>query len=169
MRHLVLSALLLGLALPVAAQQPRPTPERLRQQIAERFMATYRQHAGLTDEQFARFQDVARTSWEARMQGDQRRRELFQALEGQMRPGVAANPDSVSRVLDALVVLERTRATRGEADMQAYAQFLSPVQRGQLLIMMTRFEHQVEQIMQQRMERMQEGMPGQRRNELPDF
>ena len=172
MRRVVLSAVVFLLALPVAAQQGRPTPERLRQQITERFMTMYRQQAGLTEEEFGRFESVARASWEARTQEDQRRRELFQALEGQMLPGVAADPAVVGRTLDGLMALERQRAERAQTDMDAYAQFLSPVQRAQLLIMMTRFERQVDQIMQQRMERMNPrempgGAPLPRRNDRP--
>jgi AmiR/NasT family two-component response regulator len=163
MRWTVLIGAVAMVIAPLGAQQQRPNPERLRAQIAERFMTTYRQQAGLTDDQFTRFERVARASWDARTREDQRRRMLFMALEGQMRPGMAASQDSVGRILDGLMALERERHARAEADLQAYAEFLSPVQRAQLLIMLTRFERQVDQILQQRM-----GEPGMRRNPPPE-
>jgi hypothetical protein len=161
----VLLALLAVTAVPLHAQQQGPDPERLRGMIAERFINTYVQQAGLTDEQHRRFHEIARAGWEARMAADQRRQQLLLGLEGQMRPGVAANADSVARLLDGLVQLEVDRAERAQADMRAYAEFLSPVQRAQLLIMMTRFERQVDQIMRQRMEG---HMPPRPRRNNPD-
>jgi hypothetical protein len=68
-----------------------------------------------------------------------------------MRPGVAANEDSVITLIDSLVVLpeQRTRAVR--AEQQEYAEFLSPVQRAQLLLTHRRFEANTQQIMQRRL------------------
>lgn len=154
MRMIVLGAAVAALAGPLVAQRAGPgNPDELRARIAERFMMTYRQQAGLTEEQFQRFQQQARSSWEDRMHDDQERRQLFMALEAQMRPGVAANQDSVARILNGLIAIEERHARRVRADMEAYAAFLSSVQRAQLLIMMTRFERQVEDIMRERMER----------------
>lgn len=137
---------------PVGAQEPDMPPERLRQQIMERFLMNYRQLAGLTEDQFRQFQQVALGSWQARRTLEQRERQLFRALEGQLRPGIAAQPDSVRTLLDSLLAVQETRLAQARRDQEAYAQFLSPVQRAQLVLMTARFEHQIEEILRRRME-----------------
>ena len=150
--RVMMAIVLGGLAAPLAAQQRAPDPEVLRAQVAQRFITAYVQQAGLTEEQHRRFHTLALAAWEHRMATDRRRQALFQALERQMRPGVAADQDSVARLLEGLLQLEAERQARAEADMRRYLEFLTPVQAAQLLMMMTRFERQIDQIMRQRME-----------------
>ena len=152
--------LILGecLAAPLQAQDEPPMAENLRRQVVERFVESYRTQAGLTPEQDQRFRAVVQRSFEQRRQLEQRERALWRSLEGQMRPGVAANADSVSRALDGLLEVQQNRLDRARADQREYATFLSPVQRAQLTLMWTRFERQVEQVMQRRMQ--MQGRPG---------
>jgi hypothetical protein len=150
MRRFWLAGLFLVLGAPLAAQVG-PGPERLREQVMVRFMNNFRNQAGLTDEQFASFQSAARTSWEARAQLQRREREILQALERQMRPGIAADADSVSALIEAAIQVQTDLVTQARADQVAYAEFLSPVQRGQLVLAWVRFERQVEEIVRQRL------------------
>lgn len=154
MRWLMALVTLVALAEPISAQA-RPTPERLREQVVARFIENFRNQAGLTDEQFARFQTVTRRSWRTRRELEQRQRQVLQALEGQMRPGVAADQDSVAALIDALLEIQTGQVARARADQEDYAAFLNPVQRGQLVLSFTRLERQIEQIVRRRMQQQQ--------------
>ena len=110
MRALPLVVLLLGMPVPAFAQGGPPGPERLREQVIQRFIENYRAQAGLTDQQFTQFQAAVRRSWDERRALQDRERAMLRALEAQMRPGVAADQDSVGRLLDGLVQLQADRA-----------------------------------------------------------
>ncbi len=133
----------------VAAQNPAERRE-LRQQVIERFIRNYQTQAGLADEQAAQFQRVLRQSMEANAKLQQRERSAWHALEGQMRPGVAANPDSVIVLLDALVQVAQDRVEQMRGDQQAYAEFLAPVQRAQLTLAWRRLQNQIQRMQQRR-------------------
>jgi len=133
-----------------AAAQGGPPAERLREQVVQRFMENYRNQSGLTDEQFGQLQTVLRRSLEERRASQERERALLRGLEGQMRPGVAAAPDSVTRLLDGLLQLQADRVDLARREQAQLAEFLTPVQRAQLVLALTRLENQIEQITQQR-------------------
>ncbi len=133
----------------LAAQDPAERRE-LRQQVIERFIRNYQTQAGLTDEQADQFQQVLRQSMEANAKLQQRERSAWRALEGQMRPGVAANGDSVIVLLDALVQVAQDRVERMRGDQQAYAEFLAPVQRAQLTLAWRRLQNQIQRMQQRR-------------------
>ncbi len=154
MRRLWLIPMALSiLGVPALAQEPGMGPEQLRQQIMQRFLMNYRTSAGLTDEQFEQFSQVAERSFRARGEFQRREREIIQALEGQMRPGVAADEDSLVVLMDALVELQTQRVEQGRTELAEYAAFLTPVQQAQLVLTMRRFMFQIEGVrrrMQQR-------------------
>lgn len=155
LRSLTLCALFSLGAAALTAQQPRR--EALERQVVERFIANYRAQAGLTAEQDARFRTVAMRSFNQRRERAQRERQLWQALEGQMRPGVAANADSVSKVLDALSASRLAGVEQMRADDREYATFLSPVQRAQLYLQVERLQRNIEDMLRRRM---QQGIGG---------
>lgn len=147
MRTLVLSMIAaLALAGPAAAQNPPMRRQTLQLQVVERFLTNYRAQAGLTDEQFERLQEVLRASFEARNALAQRERDAFRELEGQMRPGVAADEARVTELLDDLVQVQTERAERARVEQQEYAGFLSPVQRAQLTLAWQRLQMQMERV-----------------------
>ncbi len=133
----------------LAAQDPAERRE-LRQQVIERFIRNYQTQAGLADEQAAQFQQVLRQSMEANAKLQQRERSAWRALEGQMRPGVAANGDSVIVLLDALVQVAQDRVEQLREDQQAYAEFLAPVQRAQLTLAWRRLQNQIQPMQRRR-------------------
>jgi len=149
MRTLFLAAILGAVAVPVAAQV-RANPERLREQVVQRFLENYRRDAGLTDEQYGQLEAVVRRQWDARRELQERERALVGALEGQLRPGVAADRDSVARVLDRLTALQRERLERLGVEQDEVKAFLDPVQRAQLVLAFARLERQIQQLLQQR-------------------
>jgi len=147
-------------ATPMLAQQgPPPRVQMLQEQVMQRFLTAYRNQAGLTPSQDRRFSEVFRRSLEERRALQQREQQLWRALEGQMRPGVGANPDSVTKLLDGVIAQRAAQVERARVEQREYAEFLTPVQRGQLVLMMERFQQQVEGIVRRRME-MQGGRPG---------
>ena len=140
-----------------AAAQEAPGPERLRQQIMQRLLEAYRTQAGLTPQQEGRFREVFEQSLRQRQELTRRERELWRALETQMRPGVAANPDSLTKLMDGLLAARAALMDQVRAEQREYATFLSPVQRAQLFIMWERFQRQVEEVQRRRMD--QRGPP----------
>src|SRR5438876_7488138 len=106
MKH-VLFVMLLALALPaLEAQTPSDTSgdaeaEQLRQQIRQRWNARVRQELNLSDDQAARLQGTEQKFTQQRVDLAQRQRAINEALRGQLRPGVAANSDSVRKLMDA--------------------------------------------------------------------
>lgn len=140
-----------------AAAQEAPGPERLRQQIMQRLLEAYRTQAALAPQQEGRFREVFEQSLRQRQELARRERELWRALEMQMRPGVAANPDSVTKLMDGIIVARAAHLDQVRAEQREYAAFLSPVQRAQLFIMWERFQRQVEEVQRRRMD--QRGPP----------
>jgi hypothetical protein len=134
---------------------PGPGAERLRQMVVQRFLDNYRVQAGLTDDQYGKVQSFVRVAFERRRTIQQRQRDLVQSLESQMRPGVAADGDSVTAVLDRLVQTQQDQVDEARAEQRELAQFLTPVQRAQFVLAFTRLEQQIEQVVRRRM-----GAPG---------
>jgi Spy/CpxP family protein refolding chaperone len=153
MRLVVLTGLLMGLTAPLAAQAGPPA-DRMREQVVQRFLENYRHQAGLTDEQFGQVQQVLRRSFEARRDLQERERGLLRSLEGQMRPGVAANSDSVAALIDRLLQVQADRVDLARREQVRFAEFLTPVQRAQLVLAVTRLENLIEDQARQRREGM---------------
>jgi hypothetical protein len=137
-------------ASPLAAQV-RQDPEQLREQVVRRFLDNYRTQAGLTDEQYGQLEAVVHRQWQARRELQERERAIVGSLQRQLRPGVAADRDSVSRLLDQLTTLQRERVERLEVEQGEVKAFLDPVQRAQLVLAWARLERQVQELIQQRM------------------
>jgi hypothetical protein len=77
-----------------------------------------------------------------------------QAMAAQLRPGVAANRDSVSRLIDRLLALRISYAESFRQEDRELAAYLDPVQRGQFLVMRERL---LERVQRARDERLQNG------------
>ena len=153
MRIATLAIGLVALASTAQAQgRPAAGAERLREQVVQRFLENYRVQAGLTDEQYGRVQTIVRGSFERRRAIQEEERGIVQALEGEMRPGVAANEDSVTALLDRLLQIQNKRVEQARAEQREFAQFLTPVQRAQFVLAFARLERQIEQVIQRRME-----------------
>jgi len=122
------------LAAPLAAQQPDGTAntEVLRQRIEGRFAERVKEELGLDQAQATKLREVA-GAWAARRRGyEAEERNLKQAIAEQLRPGIAALPDSVNRLTQRLLDL---RVTYAETYRNEYKElgFLTPVQRAQFV------------------------------------
>jgi hypothetical protein len=144
MRRAILLPLWLAVTAPLSAQDPEVRREMLQQQVVQRFLANYRAQAGLTDGQFEQFREVTRRSFEARADLARRERGVWLALEAQMRPGVAANPDSVVVLLDQALAIQQEQLDQARREQEEYARFLNPIQRAQLAIAWRRLQMQIE-------------------------
>lgn len=150
MRRLSLLAVML-VAAPLAAQQPA-LRQALEQRIIEQFYENYRRQAALTPDQFNRFRTIASRSFQQRRERQQRERGLWMSLEGQMRPGVAANPDSVNKLLEGIVASRLAQVDQLRAEDKEYATFLTPVQRAQLFLAVERFQQNIQEMIRRRMQ-----------------
>lgn len=145
MRTILLIPAFAALAIqPIAAQEPPGRRQQLQQEVMQRFTENYRTQVGLDDEQFARFEETARQSMQRRMEALQRERQLWMALQGQMRPGVAADADSLRTMMAALIDIQQARVDRAREEMTIYGEFLTPVQQAQLMLSLRRLQHQIE-------------------------
>jgi hypothetical protein len=153
MMHRLWSLGLILLASPAVAQNPAPARQELMRQVTERFMENYRQQAGLTPEQNQRFRTIAQRTFQQRRQRQQREQQLWRALELQMRPGMAANPDSVTKLLDEIVASRATAVEEARSDQKEFATFLSPVQRAQLFLAFERLQRNIQNVLQRRLQR----------------
>lgn len=102
--------------------------EQLRMQIEQRFTARVQQELSLTNDQTAKLKDAQerfRPRRQALMQQQMQRR---RALEQQMQPGVAANQDSVRKLMQGLDAgrMEMVRIQQDES--KELGNFLNPVQ-----------------------------------------
>jgi hypothetical protein len=137
---------------------PRPMPDsvqagRLRAEIERRFAERVRTDLGLTDDQALKLKATQERF-------GVRRRELMrqqwlhrQALQRQMQPGVAAQPDSVRVHMDGL------QAGRGEMfkleqdEDREMAGYLTPVQRARFQFMRQRLMERANELRRGREER----------------
>ena len=131
---------LIGLLVLVAGAQPmraqdstsaqRPGSAEMRARIEARFTERVKTELGLTDEQSARLKEVAGGWYDKRRAMEGEERDLRQALSGQLRPGVAANSDSVSRIVNQLLDL-KVKYAESYREENKQLGFLTPVQRAQ--------------------------------------
>jgi len=156
LRAWVILGALLAAPAAAGAQDSMPDPiraERLRQLIEQRFGERLKEELGLTDEQATKLQ-VSLAGLAARrraMEQDERR--MRQALAAQLRPGVAANSDSVAKLVIALTDHRVAYAQTFKDEMRELSTILNPVQRGQYMMLRDRLMQRVQEIMQNRAER----------------
>jgi len=152
-------------SLAAAQVGPRPMPDsvqagRLRAEIERRFAERVRTDLGLTDDQALQLKATQERF-------GVRRRELMrqqwlhrQALQCQMQPGVAAQPDSVRIHMDGL------QAGRGEMlkleqdEDREMAGYLTPVQRARFQFMRQRLMERANELRRGREERGRMGPGG---------
>jgi hypothetical protein len=115
--------------------------DSLRHAIEERFSSKAQERLGLTSEQTARLRTTSQQFGTRRSELRDRGRRLREALAAQLRPGVAANQDSVAKLTDAMIELRMAQAQVARDEIREQAKYLNPVQRAQLYVMRERFTH----------------------------
>jgi hypothetical protein len=95
-----------------------------------------------------------------------RETDLRRAMEAQLQPGVAANQDSLGRMLDAV---SRINVERAQGDQQYLRdlQFLNAVQRTRLIMMQRRLEARVRAIRERQMAPGRQGPMGPGAGPMP--
>ena len=126
--------MLVGSTAPVMAQDstqaPRMGSAEMRQRIETRFTERVKTDLGLTEEQTAKLKQVAGEWFDKRRAMEAEERDLRQALQGQLRPGIAANSDSVTRIMNQLLDL-KVKYAESYREENKQLGFLTPVQRAQ--------------------------------------
>ena len=158
-RSLLAGTMLLAAASRLGAQDD-PDPVRadsLRTIIQERFAHQVQQQLGLTQDQADKMRATARNYFAKRRTLEIQERRLKAALAAQMRPGQAADQDSVARLMDALLDLkvQQVQSYRDELKDMTY---LTPVQRAQFFIMRERLLEAI-----QNAQEMNQEIPARRR------
>jgi hypothetical protein len=117
--------------------------EILRQEVLDRYRTRAHELLRLTPDQAVKFDTAQSRAWAQRKQYMIDRRRVNKALQDQMRPGVAANPDSVSKLLDARRQVTQSLFKADDQEDREMAGFLSPVQRAQYQEFRQRFRERI--------------------------
>ncbi|MBK7596402.1 MAG: Spy/CpxP family protein refolding chaperone [Gemmatimonadetes bacterium] len=135
------------------SQRPGGPPPRaaiLRGQIEETFKRRAVKELALTDDQAARMSRVVQATGERRRLLEEEMRRLQDALDGELRPGVAADADSVSRMIDRMGQNRVAYAESFRDEMRDLQPVLTPIQRGQYLIMRDRLLQRIRELQDNR-------------------
>lgn len=148
-RYLWSLALLLVPFSPALGQRPDSTDPRradsLRHRIEERFASRVQEELGLTNEQTTKLRATSQTYGARRRELRERERSLREALSAQLQPGVAAKPDSVAKLTDAMIELKLASAQATRDEMKEVSKYLNPMQRARLYVMRERFHHRLKE------------------------
>lgn len=152
-----LALVTLATAVPVIAQEPspdsaraRPQLEELRRRVRERYAERIQQELGLTGDQMTRLRATTSTFAGRRREMEDRQRELRAALAGQLRPGIAASPDSVARLTDELMAVRVRYAESFRTEQAELARYLDPIQRAKFTVLRERLLNQAQEFRRRR-------------------
>lgn len=152
----VLCLILAAAAAPgLGAQNPPDTSDdaearELRQELRQRWNERIRQDLRLTDDQAGKLQGTEDRYLQRRREVAERQRAVNEGLRGQLQPGVAANNDSVRKLMDAR---DRNRAALMQLERdedQEISGYLTPVQHARYQMMREQLRRRIEQIREQR-------------------
>src|SRR5213079_1087922 len=146
---------LLAAAVPaLAAQQPADTSEdavqQLQRQLRQRWNERVRHDLNLSDEQAAKLQGTEGKYQQQRRDIAQRQQAVNEALRGQLQPGVAANGDSVRRLMDAREHNRTALAQLERDEDKEIAGYLNPVQHARYQMMREQLRRRIQDIREQR-------------------
>ncbi|MHB1327250.1 MAG: Spy/CpxP family protein refolding chaperone [Gemmatimonadales bacterium] len=166
MSWLFLAGTLIGA--PIAAQQ-RPTGpdperiERVRQAIESRFLRRLSTDLQLDSAQTGKVGEILAATATKRRTLLRESRQARLELQRHMQPGVAADAQAVTRLIDNLVRNRTAQAQSFEEEQQALAGVLSPVQRARYLLLRERLVQGVRDVRGSR----GDGAPRQRMRNRP--
>lgn len=140
MRHIWLRYIALGalVANPLRAQDSTPPAPALRHRIEERFASRIQEQLGLDSNQMKRLRATSFKFGGRRRELETRQMAVHRALGLQLRPGTAADKDSVAKLTDALVAGRVAYAKTYQEELAELRTYLDPVQRAQLMAMRER-------------------------------
>lgn len=123
---------------------------RLRDAIQQRFTQRVATELKLQEKQLAELRATSEKYAGRREELSRRSVELRAALRGELRPGVAANDDSVERVVKGLTELQVQRAQLQQEELEDLSGFLTPVQRARYLLLQQRLRQLIERAAERR-------------------
>ena len=135
-----------SLALAQRSDSSSAKADSLRHRIEERFTSRAQEKLGLTNDQTAKLRVTSQQFGTRRGELRDRSQRLRAALAAQLKPGVAANQDSVARLTDAMIELRAAEAQLARDEVKEQSKYLNPVQRAQLYVMRERFAHRVREV-----------------------
>ena len=160
-RLIPLSAFALALTVPLLAQQgPPPRGPGLRRELEQRFAAQMREQLQLTGDQETKVRGIMSGYAEKRRALENDERGMRQALNGQLRPGIAANADSVTKLVDGISAARVSYAKLIQDEMRELGTVLDPVQRGQLFLMRDRIFQRMQEFREAARSRGESERPG---------
>jgi hypothetical protein len=159
---LALMPLLAGPGLAQDTAAPGPRAPALRRLIEERFAARIKEQLGLSNEQMAHLRETSVKFGGRRRELEGRQMTIRRALALQLRPGTAANPDSVARLTDDLLSGRVAYAQTFRDEAGELQKYLDPVQRAQLMVMRERLLRRAKEF-REREGGLGEGLRGRRR------
>lgn len=119
---------------------------QLEQQLRQRLANVVRERLGLNDEQMLRLSEVNQKYDSARRDLIRREFALRRGLRQQLMRAGPANDDSVAKLLDEQLRIQRSRIDLLEGEQADLARFLTPVQRARYLGIQEQMRRQVEQL-----------------------
>jgi hypothetical protein len=128
--------------------------QMLRERVEQRFGQMVQQELQLTEPQMQQLRVAVRAHTERRRELAQRQQAVNQAIRWQMRPGIAADRDSLDRLENTRTHL-RVEQAQQEEQLERELGFLTPVQRVRFMQMMRTFEQRIQEIRMRQMRRMQ--------------
>ena len=143
---LVLAVTPFGVAGAQRADTASIRADSLRHRIEERFAARAQEELGLSNEQTTKLRATSQQFGARRGELRTRGERLREALAAQLRPGIAANQDSVAKLTDAMIQLRMAEAQISRDEVKEQAKYLNPVQRARLYVMRERFAHRVREV-----------------------
>jgi Spy/CpxP family protein refolding chaperone len=148
---MLVAGLLVGAAVtPAAAQGVPPRAAQMRDRIEQAFLQRTREELRLTDDQAEKMAKVVGAWGEKRRVLEDEERELRRTIDGQLRPGVAADAAALNRSVEALTANRVAYAQSFQGEMEELGSFLSPVQRAQFLTLRDRLLMRVREMQQGR-------------------
>jgi Spy/CpxP family protein refolding chaperone len=161
--------LLLVTTAPALAAQDRPDTsdaaeaQELRQRIRQRWHERVSQDLNLSSDQVAKLQDTEGRFTLRRREIAERQRAINEALREQLQPGVAANSDSVRKLMGARDRNRRALAELDQDENKEIAAFLSPVQHARYQMMREQMQRRIDHIRDRRQAGGKMGPPGRMR------
>ncbi|MFI5235526.1 MAG: hypothetical protein ACHQXA_07445 [Gemmatimonadales bacterium] len=137
---------------PLAAQATSAPGDRraMLQQIEEAFLRRANEELGLRPEQTQKLRATAERTFRRRREIETETQRLHRLLAGELRPGIAANQDSVARLTDSLVALRVAYAQVYQDEQAEMTKYLTPVQRAQYYVLRERLLQRVQEVRQGR-------------------
>lgn len=135
----------------VSAQEPGPrAAERLRREFETRFAQQVRTQLGLTEEQAVRVNQIL-SQYAARRRQLEMEEQTHRVMLGrELRPGIAANHDSVSRAVDRIAEVRVLYMQAMQEELRELGTILDPVQRAQFFMLRDRVLQRAQELREQR-------------------